>query len=128
MEISDLKKQILNLAIEHDRTSDDLDGLNDAELIEETAEDLIISYCRNNKYLINGFPDEKLISIPEEEKDDYFCRERYRLYLDLLTIQKKDVAEIMYYYHTSFYGNYYESILDFIQFIEEAIKIYDVEI
>ena len=127
MEILDLKIQIENLAIEHDQLND-WEDLSQAEFLEEAAEDLIIAYCRNNNYLINGFPDEKLKVIPEEEFDDYFCRERYRLYLDLLTIQKNDVAELMFYYYSLLYVNSWEIISDFIQFTEEEIKMYDMEI
>jgi hypothetical protein len=90
-------QKIKKLAIEYSSIVDnDSYSLNDIEWIENQAEEIIIEYCEKNNYLINGFPTIKK-QIPENELEvNYFCRERYQLYLDLLTQTKDDVAELMW--------------------------------
>ena len=45
------------------------------------GEELIIENCVSQGYLVNGFPTEKRKLSEEELGEDYFCRERYQLYL-----------------------------------------------
>ncbi len=56
-DIDNIKTRILELHIAWDAISDDddsLDGLKEAECIESKVEDLIISYCEERKYAIDG--------------------------------------------------------------------------
>ena len=71
-------------------------------------------------------------NLPFEELDeDYFCRERYQLYLALLVIDKIDFADLMWYYIKSFWQNQFEAKSNYIETIKEQIEsgvFYDVEI
>ncbi|MDY0083762.1 MAG: hypothetical protein RBR74_11325 [Ignavibacteriaceae bacterium] len=93
-------------------------------MIEEEAEDLIIAYCRSKGYQVSGFPDEKMKTIKEEEHEDYFCRERFDLYLDVLTTCKSDVAELMYYYNALFFIQLYDSLEDYVATVKKNLKSY----
>lgn len=119
------------LAQVHKATGDDLDDFNDVELIEQEAEQLIVNYCEAKGYLVNGFPTEKR-QLPEEElEEDYFCRERYQLYLDTLATQQEDVADLMWCYVSSFWEDQYESKEEYLQNLRDNLDsgaFYDVTI
>ena len=130
MNLEQIKKQIFSLSQEHQACDDGIDDFKDAEQIEKEAEQLISSYCEDMEYLINGFPTEKR-KLPEEELgDDYFCRERFQLYLDTLAIQKEDVAELMWCFVSSFWVDQYESKEEYLQSLQENLNsgvFYDVK-
>jgi len=87
MEIEEIKHKITELSKEHQLIDlPTIDEIQFAEMIEIEAEDMIIAYCVQQGYLINGFPTEKRKTIEEEIEDEYFCRERFQLYLDTLAI------------------------------------------
>lgn len=119
------------LAQVHKATGDDLDDFKDVELIEQEAEQLIVNYCEAKGYLVNGFPTEKR-QLPEEElEEDYFCRERYQLYLDTLATQQEDVADLMWCYVSSFWEDQYESKEEYLQNLRDNLDsgaFYDVTI
>lgn len=95
MTLNEIKENIKLLAEKHQSIDEnDLDAFDDADLIELRTEKMIINYCEQQKYLVNGFPTEKK-EIEDELEEDYFCRERYHLYLDMLMVEKEDVAELM---------------------------------
>ena len=125
-------EQINSLSIKyHEINEQSLEDFNDAEWIEIQVEDLIVNYCVQNNYLVNGFPTEKKNLQFEELDEDYFCRERYQLYLDLLVIDKLDVADLMWYYVKSFWPNEFESKSNYIETIKDQIEsgfFYDIEI
>ena len=129
--IEEIKAQIVVLAQQHKDTDADLDDFKDAELIEKEAEQLIVNYCEAKGYLINGFPTEKK-QLPEEElEENYFCRERYQLYLDTLAIQHEDVAELMWCYVSSFWEDQYECKEEYLQNLKDNLDsgvFYDVTI
>lgn len=125
-------KQIASLSTKfHEINEKNIEDFNDAEWIEIQVEDLITDYCVQNNYLVNGFPTQKK-SLPIEELDeDYFCRERYQLYLDYLVTNNMDVADLMWYYVKSFWPNQFESKSNYIVTIKEQIEsgvFYDLEI
>lgn len=122
MNIQEIIAKIKELAKRH-QTIDEvgLDEIKDAEQIEYEAEQLIIDYCVSQNYLINGFPTEKL-SIADDLDDDYFSRERYQIYLDSLTIEKDDIADLMWHYTSSFWPNYFDSKEEYIETINHQIK------
>ena len=93
MIIEDVKKEISELAKMHEAIDEKtISDFKDAEYIEIMAEELIIAYCEHNGYMINGFPTDKRQELSEEEQEEYFCRDRFNLYLDSLSIEKDDVA------------------------------------
>jgi hypothetical protein len=114
--------KLIDLAKKHKATGDNIDDYVFFELIESEAEELIIDYCEDKGFLVNGFPTEKR-QIPEEELDeDYFCRERYQLYLDTLTTQDEDVAELMWFYVNSFWENQFDSKEEYLQSIKDNLN------
>jgi len=131
MTLNEIKENLKLLAKKHHSIAEnDLDAFEDAELIELKAEKLIIAYCEQNNYLINGFPTEKK-KIEEELEEDYFCRERYQLYLDTLLIEKEDVAELMWCYTSSFWPDYFDTKEEYVQTIKEQVAtgvFYDVDL
>jgi len=131
MTLDEIKEKIKLLADKHQSIDeDDLDAFEDAELLELEAEKLIVSYCEQNQYLINGFPTEKK-KIEDELDEDYFCRERYQLYLDKLLVEKEDVAELMWCFTSSFWPDSFESKEYYIQCIKEQLEsgvFYEVDL
>ena len=81
--------------------------------------------------MVNGFPTEKK-QLPEEElEEDYFCQERYQLYLDTLATQHEDVADLMWCYVSSFWEDQCESKEEYIQNLKDGLDsgvFYDVTI
>jgi hypothetical protein len=131
MRIEEIVEKIKILAAQHHAIEEnDLDEIKEVEFLEVEAEDLITAYCVYQNYLINGFPTEKK-AIEEELDDDYFCRERYQLYLDQLALQKEDVAKLMWRYTSNFWPDYFESKEEYITSIEHQIKsgvFYEVDL
>ncbi|MCZ8297012.1 MAG: hypothetical protein O9297_07315 [Flavobacterium sp.] len=131
MTLHEIKEKIKLLADKHQSIDeDDLDAFEDAEFLELEAEKLIVSYCEQNQYLINGFPTEKK-KIEDELDEDYFCRERYQLYLDKLLVEKEDVAELMWCFTSSFWPDSFESKEYYIQCIKEQLEsgvFYEVDL
>ena len=122
MTLDEIKEKIKLLADKHiSIDEDDLDAFDDAELLELEAEKLIVSYCEQKQYLINGFPTEKK-KIEDELDEDYFCRERYQLYLDTLATTKNDVADLLWCYTSNFWPDTFISKEEYIQTIKEQIE------
>lgn len=120
--MNNIKIKIIQLAQNHHATDEKgIDELKDSELLELDAENLIIAYCEEKKYLIKGFPTEKK-KIKDQLDEDYFCRERYQYYLDCLTIEKKDVAELMWCYVSSFWPDSFDSKQEYILTIDEQLN------
>lgn len=128
---SDLLNRIKFLSTEHIKLNSDLSDEKDAEQIELEVEQLITSYCEAKGYLVNGFPTEKR-QVPEEDlEEDYFCQERYQLYLDTLATQHEDVAELMWCYVSSFWEDQCESKEEYLQNLKDNLDsgvFYDVTI
>ena len=132
MSKEEIIEQITSLSTKfHEINEQSIEDFNDAEWIEKQVEDLITDYCVQNNYLVNGFPTQKK-SLPIEELDeDYFCRERYQLYLDLLVTHNMDVADLMWHYVKSFWPNQFESKSNYLETLKEQIEsgvFYDIEI
>lgn len=120
--MNNIKIKFIQLAQNHHATDEKgIDELKDSELLELDAENLIIAYCEEKKYLIKGFPTEKK-KIKDQLDEDYFCRERYQYYLDCLTIEKKDVAELMWCYVSSFWPDSFDSKQEYILTIDEQLN------
>lgn len=122
MFIEEIKLRINILAQKH-KSNDEygIDEFKDSELLEIDAENLIIAYCEEKKYLIKGFPTEKK-KIKDQLDEDYFCRERYQYYLDCLTIEKKDVVELMWCYVSNFWPDSFDSKQEYILTIQEQLN------
>lgn len=122
MSIKKIVEKIKQLAQHHHATDENgIDEFKDVELLELEAENLIIAYCEEKIYLIEGFPTEKK-KIKDELDEDYFCSERYHYYLDCLTVEKEDVADLMWCYVSSFWPDYFESKEEYILTIDEQLN------
>lgn len=129
MTIQEIKNSISELAKKHAAIyEENIGDISYAELLESQAQDLIIAFCEAKGYLVNGFPTEK-IKLNEEELDDDFSQEHFLLYLDFLSYQKGDVAELTWHYAASFWPETFESKEDFIAQAKERAEsdsFYDV--
>jgi hypothetical protein len=85
----EIKNKIEALAKQYHHADEDKLGFEIIYLYEREALNSIVQYCECKGYLINGFPTQKRLIIPEEEQEDYFTDERFQYYLDLLSLQKK---------------------------------------
>ena len=83
----------------------DISDIADAESIEDDVTNLVIAYCEKKGYQVEGFPHEKRKTINEDEADDYFCPERFQLYINTLATTHNDVAELVWHYHNTFWPN-----------------------
>jgi hypothetical protein len=137
MNIDEIKLKITELAKEyHSLDIPTIDEIQFAEMIEDEATSLILSYCEHCGYNINGFPTEKRKlfekkeNIEGEEADEYFCQERFQLYLDCLALEKGDVAELLWFYNKSFWPDTFENKEGFIALIKEQLKcgFYDIDL
>jgi hypothetical protein len=126
-----IKSKITELSnLHHSIDGGDFKEIKSAELLESEAQDLIIEYCVNKNYLVNGFPTQKK-EMPKEYDEDYFSIERYQLYLDKLTLEKDDVAELAWCYVSSFWPDQFESKDEFMENIRHQINssnFYDVDL
>lgn len=130
MDVLSIKQKITSLAKEHSDIDDSLDGVKYAEIIELEAENLIISYCVERGYQVQGFPIDKMNSGSDEYDEDYFCIERYRMYLDSLALVHKDVADLLWHYSNSFWLNFYENQEAYIADIKHNLNtgaLYDID-
>lgn len=122
MTIEEIIFKIKQLAQNHHATDEKgIDEFKDSELFELEAENLIIAYCEEKKYLIEGFPTEKK-KIKDDLDEDYFCKERYRYYLDCMTVEKEDVAELMWCYVSSFWSDCFKSKQEYILTIKGQLN------
>ena len=135
---TEIKQKITALAQKHAASDENtLDDIKDAELLESDAKHLIIQYCENQGYLINGFPTEmkrryENDEISDDEYDeDYFCEERYDLYLNTLTLEKPDVADLTWHYTNSFWPDQFDSKEEYLESMKDMIEgggFYDVSL
>jgi len=125
----EIKDRIGLLAIKHKATGDELEDFTESELIEQEAEHLIVDYCVHKGYLVNGFPSEKKLLPIEELEEDYFCRERYQLYLDTLSTMYDDVAELTWHYVSCFWKEQYDNKVEYVQSLKDTLGLfYDVKL
>ncbi|MBM3455258.1 MAG: hypothetical protein FJX80_08935 [Bacteroidetes bacterium] len=57
MNFEEVLSAISNLAAEHSKSGDQVEDLKDTDWLENDAFNLIIDYCKEKNYQINGFPD-----------------------------------------------------------------------
>ena len=125
-----IKNKIEVLAKLHHQADEELLGFEIIYLYEREALNNIVQYCECKGYLINGFPTQKRLIIPEEEQEDYFNDERFQYYLDLLSLQNEEVAELNYTYQKSFWPYSIGTLGEFmasIQFQINSSNFYEVD-
>lgn len=122
MEKEVLQNKINALAQKHTQA----DELWEAETIESDVEKIVIDYCIEKGYNINGFPHkllEKNIDIEEFcDSNGIDISDAYKQYLDYLIIENEDVGEIMWYYSTTFWPNQYDSKIEYINIVKTLME------
>jgi hypothetical protein len=53
-------------------------------------------------YQINGFPMDKRMYAEDELDEDFFCREWFQLYFDLLSLKREYFAELTWFFVSAF--------------------------
>ncbi|TQM39848.1 hypothetical protein [Flavobacterium branchiophilum] len=93
MNIDVIKKEIVAAHREWDKLGQSFDDDKYAEMYEAGVWDMLVSYCENKEYEVEGYPFEKrLLGETDEAYDeDYFCFERNVKYVEVLATQKPDV-------------------------------------
>jgi hypothetical protein len=130
MEIQEIKEAITELAQKYQLSDEGAIGFEMVYLYEQEAEDLIIGYCEQKRYLIEGFPTDKRKTIPLEFQDDYFCKERFQFYLDKLSLQKHEIAVLTYHYQKSFWPDSigtFDEFMTSIHFQINSANFYEVD-
>lgn len=120
-----IQQKLLQLAAKHDETGDDLDGLKDAEIIESYAIQYIVDYCRERKYEVEGFPFQKEKEVPEEYHEYYFTQDRDLVYINKLSLQKRDVLELNWFFNYHFFDMISDNPDDFLKDVELFLEIMD---
>ena len=87
---------------------------------------MVIDYCVEKGYDVNGFPHQltkKKIDIEEYcQAHDIDVSDAYRQYLDYLVLEKADVTEIMWYYTKTFWPNQFDSITEYSKTVGISIE------
>lgn len=121
--INEIKQEIVELHKKWSSVGDGLSDFKDAEYFEQEVNELLLSYCEDNQYEVDGFPflHRKLAKTNEEFDDDYFS-ERYNLYLFRVAIEKLDVFELYHFYCNLFWPDFCENEEDTLTSIQLEIK------
>ena len=125
-----IKNKIEVLAKLHHQADEELLGFEVIHQYEQEDLHNIVQYCECKGYLINGFPTQKRLIILEEDQEDYFNDERFQYYLDLLSLQKEEVAELNYTYQKSFWPDSmgtFDEFMAAIQFQINSSNFYEVD-
>lgn len=126
----EIKNKIEALAKQYHQADEDKLDFEIIYLYEREALNSIVQYCECKGYLINGFPTQKRLIISEDEQEDYFTDERFQYYLDLLSLQKQEVAELNYKYQKSFWPDSigtFDEFITSIQFQINSTNFYEVD-
>jgi hypothetical protein len=131
MEIKEIKIEIEKQYQQWKLVPGDIEDFTTAEIYESDVRNLIISYCENRGYEVEGFPFQKRILGETDDfyDEDYFCFWRYEKYLDVLATTKDEVFELLYFYSSTFNKDLTPSKEEYKRQLFEYIRvnIYDVE-
>jgi len=124
MEIEKIKIQIQSIYLKWNSLSQSMDDDTYAELYESDVRNLIIDYCENKGYEVEGYPFQKRIlgQTDNEYDEDYFCYERNLKYLDVLAATKEDVLELMYFYAKTFWHDQVGTKEEYRKYLIEGIN------
>jgi hypothetical protein len=131
MEIAEIKEEILKIYPKWNELGDSFDDEKYAEIYESDVRSLIISYCENKGYEVEGYPFQKRILGETDDfyDEDYFCFWRNIKYLDVLATTKEDALDLLYFYTITFWSDYEGSKEEYRKDLLEHIRVntYDVE-
>ena len=131
-ELDILKGKITELAIKHNAAGNDLENLEESSWLEEEALMLIADLCEKTGRIVEGFPHDKreLAKTNDYYDDEYFCLERFQLYVDTISIESTIVGDLNWHYVNSFWPGTFENKKEFIDSIYLRIQsgvFYDVK-
>ena len=124
METEEIKRQITDLAIQHQQAGDELEDVKDSDGIEYDATMLIVDYCQEKGYAIEGFPLDYRNT--EDYDRDYYGNDRKQWYVDTLTLTHPDVAELSWHYVSSFWPGQCESKDEFLESVKTSLDMPDL--
>lgn len=122
MKIEEIKAEILKIYSKWKNLSDSMDDDKYGEIYESDVRSLIIGYCENKGYEVEGYPFQKRILGETDQyyDEDYFCYERNLKYLDALAATREDVLELMYFYSKTFWQDQVGSKKDYKKYLIEG--------
>ncbi len=105
--IAQIKEKIVELHQKWSAVGDSLSDFKQAEFYEQEVIDLLIAYCEEQKYDVEGYPfvHRKLSQTNEDFDEDYFT-DKTDLYLNRLANEKKDVFELYHFYSHLFWPEF----------------------
>jgi len=109
MNFEEVLSALSNLAAEYSKSGDQVEDLKDTNWLENDAFNLIIDYCKEKNYQINGFPD----SIDNDDRNE-ISEEHWMLYIDKLTLTNSDVAELHWHWVSSFWPDQFKDKEEFL--------------
>jgi hypothetical protein len=119
MTIPEIIHAIHELAEEHRQAGNDIDDLKDTDWLESKGFQLIIDHCLAAGLLVNGFPaniEEGFLG--EEEVTD----EHWQLYIDLLTIDHPEIAELHFEWTRAFWPEEFTSQEDWLENVQARVN------
>lgn len=121
--ISQIKEKIVEIHQKWSAVGDSLSDFKHAEYYEQEVIDLLIAYCEEQKYEVEGFPfvHRKLSKTNKDFDDDYFT-ERNELYLNSVANEKNDVFDLYHFYSNLFWPDFCETEEDTRNSIQMAIQ------
>ena len=131
IDTNQIVEKIDELAIRHQALGNNLEDLEDAEWLETEAQGLIADYCEQIGLQVEGFPHAKRkLAIDDEYNEDYFCKERFQLYIDTLPLENETVSSLNWHFVHSFWPEEFKDKADFLESIKARITsgvFYDVK-
>jgi len=93
------------------------------KLIEDEVITLIFDYCQTYGNIINdsSFTKKKKFDFRNSTKDDSFCKEIQQLYIQLLSLEKQEIADIWWLYKSLFWPTWFDDRNKFIEQIRYEI-------
>lgn len=120
--ITERKAAILKLAQRFHELLE-LDDELESDLLEMEAKQIILDYCKASGYSVPGITLENnsdAESDLSEWLDDVDLEEKY---VDTLTVERADVAELNYYFHSTFWPDEAGSLEEFIELIKSLLEL-----
>jgi len=130
--INAITEKITELALKHKAAGNNIDDLEETSWLEEEALMLIAKFCEKTGNIVEGFPQDKreLAKTDDNYDDEYFCLERFQLYVDTISLESSIVADLNWHYVNSFWPGTFENKKEFIDSIYLRIQsgvFYDIK-
>lgn len=131
MEIESVKSKILEFHEVWDVIGNSSDDYYKGKIHESFVVDLLVEYCVERGYEVDGFPIKKreLSDNSNLCDEDYFCEARYVKYLDILATKNDDVLELMFFYSSTFWLEHFDDKIKYKNQLLDYIScdVYEIE-